>query len=77
MDAELLEHEDVRGYLHWRVEMAVAQRMDDIAAEAGFRMKRDPVLTEAVRLLREASSQQHLFEMVDALPDAPQGPARR
>lgn len=77
MDAELLENGEVRGYLHWRVEMAVAQRMDDIAAEAEFRMKRDPVLTEAVRLLREASSQQHLFQMVDALPDAPQGPARR
>ncbi|NNF12870.1 MAG: S41 family peptidase [Gemmatimonadetes bacterium] len=77
MDAALLEDEQVRGYLRWRLEMAVAQRMDDIAAEAEFRMKRDPVLTEAVRLLRQGPSQLELFQMVDAMPDAPQGPARR
>lgn len=77
MDPGLLEAEEVRGYLNWRLEMAVAQRMDDIAAEAEYRMKRDPVLTEAVRILREASSQAELFQVVDAMPNAPQGPAAR
>lgn len=77
MDGELLENDDVRDYLFWRLEMAVAQRMDDIAAEAEVRMKRDPVLTEAVRLLRQTSSQQELFRTVDAMPDAPQGPRGR
>ncbi|MDX1492450.1 MAG: S41 family peptidase [Longimicrobiales bacterium] len=74
MDEELLQNPDVRDYLFWRVEMAVAQRMDDIGAEAAFRMKRDPVLTEAVRLLNQASSQTDLFRIVDAMPEAPQRP---
>lgn len=77
MDGELLQNDDVRGYLFWRLEMAVAQRMDDIAAEAKFRMQRDPVLTEAVRLLRQGPSQQELFQIVDAMPDAPQKPRSR
>jgi len=54
----------VRDYLNWRTRMAIAARMDDIGREADFRMERDPVLTEAVRLLGQATSQQDLFRAV-------------
>lgn len=74
LDRETLENPEVREYLFWRAQLAVAQRMDDIGAEAEFRMHRDPVLTQAVQLLNEASSQQDLFRQVDAMPDATQRP---
>lgn len=74
LDAASLEGPVVRDYLFWRVEMAVAQRMDDVGAEAEFRTQRDPVLTEAIRLLRTTSSQEELLRAVDAMPDAKQGP---
>lgn len=77
LDSELLQDPDVRDWLVWRVEMAVAQRMDDIAAEALVRMRRDPVLTEALQLLGRASSQEELFRIVDSMPDATQGPEAR
>jgi hypothetical protein len=44
----------------------VAQRMDDLGAEADIRMERDPVLAEAVRLLGTSTSQAQLFEAADA-----------
>lgn len=74
LDAEMLAQDDVRSWLRWRAEMTTAQRMDDVAAEADFRTRRDPVLTEAIRLLQEASSQRDLFRIVDADPDATQAP---
>ncbi|MDH3270903.1 MAG: S41 family peptidase [Gemmatimonadota bacterium] len=74
LDPMSIEDPDVRDYLFWRTEMAVAQRMDDIAAEAKFRMRRDPVLTEALRLLAGSGSQQALLQRVDALPEATQKP---
>ncbi|MDX1645980.1 MAG: S41 family peptidase [Longimicrobiales bacterium] len=70
LDRETLQDPDVRDWLFWRAHMAVAQRMDDIGAEAEVRMERDPVLTEAVRLLTQASSQEELFRIVDAQPGA-------
>jgi hypothetical protein len=45
--------------------MTIAQRMDEIGREADFRMERDPVLREAVRLLSTATSQVDLFRLVD------------
>jgi carboxyl-terminal processing protease len=66
LPAELLDDEVVLDYLRWRGRMAVAQRMDDIAAEADFRTERDPVLREAIRLLSEARSQDDLFGAVAA-----------
>ncbi len=51
-------------YLRWRAEVSVAQRMNDIGTEAEFRMERDPVLTEAVRLLEASSSQTSLLQVV-------------
>ena len=74
LESELLDNEEVREYLHWRAELATAQRMNDIAAEAVVRTRRDPVLTEAIRLLQTTGSQQELFSTVDANPDATQGP---
>ncbi len=72
LDAELLQDPDVRDYLFWRAEMAVAQRMDDVGAEAEFRSRRDPVLTEAIRLLQITSTQEELLRTVDAMPEATQ-----
>ena len=56
----------VRTYLRWRGRISVAQRMDDLGAEADIRMERDPVLSEAVRLLRASTSQARLFQAADA-----------
>jgi len=56
----------VRKYLRWRGRINVAQRMDDLGAEADIRMERDPVLAEAVRLLGTSTSQAQLFEAADA-----------
>jgi hypothetical protein len=63
--ASALQAPGVRDYLHWRARMSVAQRMNEIGREADFRMERDPVLTEAVRLLSSATSQADLFRLVD------------
>lgn len=65
LDPTLLEDPDVQDYLDWRVRVAVAQRMDDLGAEADVRRERDPVLQEAVRLLTTASTQAELFSVAD------------
>lgn len=75
LESNLLDDEGVRAYLRWRTELATAQRMNDIAAEADVRTRRDPVLTEAIRLLQSTTTQQELFRAVDANPAATQGPA--
>jgi carboxyl-terminal processing protease len=67
LPAELLEDPMVLDYLRWRGQMAVAQRMDDIGAEADIRTVRDPVLTAAIRLLSETNSQAELFRATEAL----------
>jgi carboxyl-terminal processing protease len=67
LDGELIDDPDVREYLHWRSRIAVAQRMDDLAAEAGFRTERDPVLSEAIRLIEASGSQAELFGAVDGV----------
>lgn len=51
-----------RDYLLWRLEIALSQRMDDERL-LRFRILRDPVLAEAVRLVREADSQADLFRL--------------
>jgi carboxyl-terminal processing protease len=60
-----LDAPGVRDWLNWRARMTIAQRMDEIGREADFRMERDPVLREAVRLLSTATSQLDLFRLVD------------
>jgi hypothetical protein len=65
---------DVRDYLAWRARVGIAQRMNDIGQEADFRMERDRVLAEAVRLLGEATSQAELYEAAEERePTAHQG----
>ncbi|MSR20650.1 MAG: S41 family peptidase [Gemmatimonadetes bacterium] len=55
----------VREYLRWRARIAVAQRMDDVGAEANVIAERDLALTEAIRLLTTNTTQAELFEAVD------------
>ena len=74
LQTDLLADADVRSYLLWRTELAVAQRMGDVAAEADFRTQRDPVLSEAIRLLEDSPSQQGLFLTVDSRAGATQAP---
>lgn len=61
---EQMDAPGVREYLRWRARMGLAARMDDIGREADYRMERDPVLTEAVRLLNATTSQVGLFQEV-------------
>ena len=68
LSVDIAQDEVVRDYLRWRGLIAVAQRMDDVGAEADFRAQRDPVLTEAIRLLNTASTQVQLFEIIDTPP---------
>ena len=51
-----------RDYLLWRLEIALSQRMNDERL-LQFRIQRDPVLAEAVRLVREADNQADLFRL--------------
>lgn len=64
--AETMNAEGVREYLAWRTRIAIAQRMDAVGPEADFLRERDPVLTEAVRLLEANQSQSALFQAADA-----------
>lgn len=73
LDPALWQAEGVEDYLAWRLRVAVAQRMDDVGAEAAFRTERDPVLAEAVRLLTTSSSQAELFSLVQEANGARQG----
>ncbi len=63
--AEAMNAPGVRDYLLWRTRMTVANRMDAIGREADFRMERDPVLTEAVRLLGSVTTQAELLRTAD------------
>ena len=51
-----------RDYLLWRLEIALSQRMNDERL-LRFRIQRDPVLAEAVRLVRAADGQADLFRL--------------
>lgn len=65
LDPALIEDQEIRDYLRWRVRVAIAQRMDDIGAEASVRQERDPVLAEAIRLLTTSTTQAELFLEAD------------
>lgn len=58
-----LDDPSARSYLLWRLEIVLSQRMDDDGRLLRFRIQRDPVLAEAVRLLREADDQAELFRL--------------
>ena len=58
-----LEEPVARDYLLWRLEIALSQRMNDDERMLRFRIQRDPVLSEAVRILRETDSQAEVFSL--------------
>ena len=58
-----LDEPAARRYLLWRLEINLSQRMADDGRLLRFRIQRDPVLAEAVRLLREADDQADLFRL--------------
>ena len=66
LPAQLAADPAVRNYLRWRSRIAVAQRMDDVGAEYNVIAERDPVITEAIRLLTTNDTQAELFAAVDA-----------
>lgn len=61
LDRSLLDAEGVEDYLRWRASISIADRMADVGARAEFLQTRDPVLREAVRLLRDAPTQTALY----------------
>jgi carboxyl-terminal processing protease len=65
LPANLASDPAVRNYLRWRSRIAVAQRMDDVGAEANVIAERDPVLAEAIRLLMTNDTQAELFTAID------------
>ena len=57
----LLHSNEIQSYLKWRILPRIAQRMDDPGRSIELRLERDPVLTEALRLLGKANNPEDLF----------------
>ena len=57
----------IEGYLEWRVSARVAERMDEMGRYMEIRALRDPVLAEAIRLLRDSETQSDLFTAAEGL----------
>ena len=62
-----LDNDEVRGYLEYLILPNIARRMDRMGREMELRANRDPVLSEAMRLLGEVDTQAELFAAVDRL----------
>ncbi len=62
-----LDDEEVRGYLEFLILPRIARRMDRIGRAMELRAIRDPVLSEAIRLLSEVETQADLFATVARL----------
>lgn len=75
--AESIEAPGVRGYLDWRARFSIAQRMDDVGTEADFRMERDPILAEAIRLLTTTTTQAELFQAANDAANADETAQRK
>ena len=79
IDEEYLENPLVASYLEWRVSILVAERMDQMGRSIEFRSQRDPVVAEAIRLLKSVGTQEDLFAAADrvraAQEDTGEGPA--
>jgi carboxyl-terminal processing protease len=70
-------NEETEAYLRWRLEVAFFQRLDRTDRSLEVQARRDPVLAEAVRLLRESTDQADLFARAGhPLPDALPGSIR-
>ena len=68
-ERRFVEDPTIREYLQWRVEARVAERMDRPGRAMEIRALRDPVLTEAMRLLSEARAQPDLFAAANRRKD--------
>ena len=68
--ANLAADSTVRDYLRWRTRIALAQRLNDVGAEADVLAERDLPLAEAIRLLSTHTTQADLFQAVDASANA-------
>ena len=62
-----LDDDEVRGYLKYLILPRIARRMDRVGRAVELRAIRDPVLSEAIRLLSEVETQAELFATVDRL----------
>jgi carboxyl-terminal processing protease len=71
-DRTYLDNDEVRGYLKYLILPRIALRMDRIGRAMELRAKRDPVLSEAMRLLGEVETQAELFAAADRLNAASQ-----
>jgi hypothetical protein len=61
LPAELLQEQEARDYLSWRVRMAFGQRAERYDYALQVQAERDRVLAEALKLLKSADSQVELF----------------
>jgi carboxyl-terminal processing protease len=59
--------EEAVAYLRWRLEVTLYQRLDLLAPSLEVQAERDPVLAEAVRLLRGSASQDEVFARASSL----------
>ena len=66
-DRKYLDNDEVRRYLEYLILPRIAQRMDRMGRAMELRANRDPVLSEAMRLLSEVETQAELFAAVDRL----------
>jgi carboxyl-terminal processing protease len=58
---EVASRTEIRRYLRWRLNVAVADRMEDVGAGTMARLERDPVLKSALDLLSGSATQSELF----------------
>lgn len=77
LPAEFVEDEEILDYLSWRARIAIADRMDRLGVSAAYRMERDTVLEQAVRLLRDYPDQASLFVEAARLARASGDPGGR
>jgi carboxyl-terminal processing protease len=58
---ELLDNPEIKEYLAWRARVLIADRLNNLGASVRVRLDRDPVLTEALRLVQAARTQEDLY----------------
>lgn len=64
-DRMYLDEDEVRGYLEYLILPIIARRMDRFGRSKELQARRDPVLSEAIRLLEEVATQAELFAAAD------------
>ena len=61
LPADLVAKPEIQTYLRWRLYVSVADRLENFPAATVARMERDNVLSRAVEMMRNATTQQDLF----------------